>query len=164
MTSVRTILVPVDFSPGSVAAARHAHELATTFRSFVHLLHVASAPDVPLCAVEPYWGELQALCEPKRMQALDRLATLIVRERFDPFTTTGLVRIGCPEYVISEYADQIHADLIVMGTHGDHSEPVGRVVERVIGRVDCPVMAVPDKTPRMAHLQEMPAACDRVAC
>lgn len=164
MTSVRTILVPIDFSPGSVAAARHAHDLAAVFGSHMHLLHVASPPDVPLCAVEPFFGELRAFHEPVRRQALDRLATLMARERFDPFSTTGLVRTGLPEQVIGKYADEIHADLIVMGTHGDHSQPVGEVVERVIGEVECPVMTIPNKSTTVAHLQLVRAEREYIAC
>jgi nucleotide-binding universal stress UspA family protein len=164
MTKVRTILVPIDFSAGSVAAARHARELAAVFGSNVHLLHVTAVPNVPLGAVEPCWGELRAFQEPIRLSALDRLATFIALEQFDPFSTTGLVRTGCAEQVISEYADEIHADLIVMGTHGDHSEPVGTVVKRVIGRVDCPVMAIPNRSAEVVHFERVPAAREWVAC
>ena len=164
MTSVRTILVPVDFSAGSVAAARHARELATIFRSHVHLLHVVSAPDVPLSAVEPFWAELREFHEPTRLQALDRLVTVIAHEQFNPFSTTGIVRTGSPEQVISQYADEVHADLIVMGTHGDHSQPVGEVVERVIGQVECPVMTIPNKSIRAAVLEEVWAARECTAC
>ena len=49
MTPLRTILVPIDFSPGSIAAAQRAHELAAIFDSHVHLLHdalSASSADV----------------------------------------------------------------------------------------------------------------------
>lgn len=164
MTSIRTILVPVDFSPGSITAARHAHDLATTFRSRLCLLHVTVPPDVTPFAVEPYWDELRAFVEPARLDALGQLATLIAREQFDPFRTDGVVRTGCPEQVISEYADQIHADLIVMGTHGDHAQPVGKVIERVIGRVECPVMAIPNKNTSAAYLRPVTAERAQVAC
>jgi nucleotide-binding universal stress UspA family protein len=164
VTSIRTILVPVDFSPGSMAAARHAHDLATTFHSRVCLLHVTVPTDVSPFATEPYRGKLRALVEPARLDALDQLATLIAEEQFEPFHTDGVVRTGCPEQVISEYAHQINADLIVMGTHGDHAQPVGKVIERVIGRVDCPVMAIPNKETRVAYLRSMPGQRAQVAC
>jgi nucleotide-binding universal stress UspA family protein len=96
--------------------------------------------------------------EQHRLEALDRLATLIVSQHMDPFATTGLVRTGAAEEVISDYAEEIHADLIVMGLHGDHFIPqlrVGQVVERVLGKVHCPVLTIPEDRIPVARL-EMP--------
>ena len=164
MTPFKTILVPIDFSPGSIAAARRANELSAVFRSHVHLLHVVAPPDIPLSAVEPFWGELWALHKPTRMEALDRLATLVAEERFDPFTTTGAVRTGRAEQVIGKYADEVKADLIVMGIHGDHLQPVGEVVERVLGRTHCAVLAIPAPTMSEIYAERaapelLPLAC-----
>jgi CPA2 family monovalent cation:H+ antiporter-2 len=164
MTPFKTILVPIDFSPGSIAAAQRAHELASVFHSHVHLLHVVAPPDIPLSAVEPSWGELWALHRPTRMEALDRLATLVAEQRFDPFTTTGLVRTGRAEQVISMYAGEVKADLIVMGIHGDHAQPVGETVERVLGRTQCAVLAVPAPTLREMYAESTPTALQPVAC
>jgi nucleotide-binding universal stress UspA family protein len=147
MTNVRTILVPVDFSEGSLAAVRHARELAAVFQSHIHLLHVVTGPDAPRWAFELFATQLRPLEEQRRIKALDQLATVIVSQQLDPFRTTGLVRAGCAETVIAEYADEIHADVIIMGLHGDHFIPhlrVGQVVERVLGRVSCPVLTVPE--------------------
>jgi nucleotide-binding universal stress UspA family protein len=147
MTNVRTILVPIDFSEGSLAAARHARELADVFHSHVHLLHVASNPDAPRWALELFATQLRPVNEQHRLEALDQLATVIVSQRLDPFRTTGLVRTGCAEEIIAEYADEIRADLIVMGLHGDRRKPtlrVGEVVERVLGSVRCPVLTIPE--------------------
>jgi universal stress protein A len=164
MSAFKTILVPIDFSPGSVAAARRANELAALFDSRVHLLHVVAPPEVPLSAVEPFCGELWDIHKPTRMEALDRLATLVAEQRFDPFTTTGVVRTGGAEQVISAYADEVKADLIVMGIHGDHTQPVGEVVERVLGRTHCAVLAIPapvmgEMFAELAPTVPLPVAC-----
>jgi universal stress protein A len=154
MTNVRTILVPVDFSEGSLAAVRHARELAAMFNSHLHLLHVTQGPDAPRWAVEVFADQFAPVQEQHRLEALDRLATLIVSQQMNPFQTTGLVRCGSAETVISDYAEEIHADLIVMGLHGDHFIPqlrVGRVVERVLGQVHCPVLTIPEETLHVAH-------------
>jgi nucleotide-binding universal stress UspA family protein len=145
MTNVRTILVPVDFTPGSLAAAAHARDLASIFKSRVHLLHCATV--VPAWALEVFGSHLQPVHEQHRLNALDRLAALMVSLHFDPTHTTGLVRMGPAERIIAEYAAEMHADLIIMGTHGDHSLMtlgVGRVVERVLSRVRCPVLTIPE--------------------
>ena len=76
-----------------------------------------------------------------------RLAAVIASHQLDPFHTTGIVRKGVPDEVILAYADEIDADLIVMGIHGEDQTPPhspGRVIERVLGAARCPVLAVPD--------------------
>jgi nucleotide-binding universal stress UspA family protein len=167
MTNVKTILVPVDFSEGSLAAVRHAQELAGVFQSHIHLLHVASGPDAPKWAVELFASQLRPMQEETRVRALDRLAMLIVAQQLDPFRTTGLVRSGCAEQVIADYADEIHADLIVMGLHGHHLIPhmrVGQVVERVLGRVRCPVLTIPEEGIPVVRLTVPETAAEPLAC
>jgi len=39
----------------------------------------------------------------------------MVSQQLDRFRTIGVVRTGCAEDVITQYADDIHADLVVMG-------------------------------------------------
>ena len=167
MTNVRTILVPIDFSEGSLAAVRHARELASIFHSHIHLLHVAANPNAPRWALELFSHELAPVQEQHRLEALDQLATLIVAQRMDPFRTTGLVRLGIAEDVIVDYADEIHADLIVMGVHGDHLIPelsVGQVVDGVIGRVSCPVLTIPEQKVPVLRLEPPRRPGEAVAC
>jgi nucleotide-binding universal stress UspA family protein len=164
MTNVRTILVPVDFSAGSLLAIRHAHDLAVRFNSHLHLLHVTSTPDAPRWAIELFQDQLHPIAEQSRIKAADQLANVIGHLHLDPFQTTGLVRAGCAEDVIAAYADEIHADLIVMGVHGDRLIPqlrVGQVVQRVLGQVTCPVLAVPEA--RADVLRDRAADGDRTA-
>lgn len=163
MTPFKTILVPIDFSPGSIAAAQRAHELASVFHSHVHLLHVVAPPDIPLSVVQPLWDEPWAET-PTRMEALDRLATLVAEQRFDPFTTIGLIRTGRAEQVISAYADEVTADLIVMGIHGDHVQPVGKVVERVLGRTHRPVLIIPAPTMKVIYAERAAPELRPLAC
>src|SRR5262245_51100871 len=104
MLIANKILVPVDFSEGSMAALRHARDLATFFHSRLHLLHVAPGLDAPAWAAELFGSEVRSLHREQRLHALDQLAALIVEQRLDPFTTTGLVRTGRAEQVIADYA------------------------------------------------------------
>lgn len=164
---VRTILVPIDFSEGSLAAVRHARQLAEIFHSHIHLLHVSQATDAPRWAREVFSAQLRPLEEQGRLEALDRLATLIVVQGLDPLRTTGLVRTGCAEQVIAEYASEVHADLIVMGRHGDRFIPglrVGQVVERVLGEAACPVLTIPDEPLPAARPYGRVAKIDAIAC
>jgi nucleotide-binding universal stress UspA family protein len=165
MTTLRRILVPVDFTPGSLAAVRHARDLAALFGSHVHVIHVASDNKPPAWAIELFGGDYQRLTSQGRLDALDRLATMIATERLDPFATTGVVRDGSAEDAIAEYAFQIDADLIVMGVHGDHipaDDSVGQVMTSVLTHVRCPVLAIPEENAAIAVVgRELP---QEVAC
>jgi nucleotide-binding universal stress UspA family protein len=161
MTRLRSILVPIDFSPGSLSAAAYARDLAEMSHSHVHLLHVAQPPDVS--AGGPYWHDSQTLQEPVSRRALDRLATLSMALEFYPVRTTGIVRFGRADEVIGEYAEQIQADLIVMGIHGDHTVPVGEVIEHVLGRTRRAVLAVPEDESPVARVVQIEEALEQVA-
>ncbi|MDH4206788.1 MAG: universal stress protein, partial [Desulfobacteraceae bacterium] len=53
---------------------------------------------------------------------------------------------GIPSVEIVKYADEKHADLIVLAYHAKKTEtgdaPLGNIVEQVIGRANCPVVSV----------------------
>ena len=146
MAIPRRMLVPVDFTEGSLAALRKARELATMCGSHVHVLHVVPRNDAATPPMDVFGGDLGTVCDATSFGELDRLATLIARERLDPFTTTGVVRRGRAGEQIARYAREIDASLIVMGLHGDAvgmPPSVGQVNETVIGSVRCPVLAIP---------------------
>ena len=166
MTTIRTILVPIDFTPGSLAAVTYARDLAAIFKSHVHLLHVATG--APAWASQLFAAEMQSFDRQHEMLAIDQMATLSASLGFDPRHTTGVVRMGCAEQAIGGYAAEVHADLIVMGTHGSHSAPgegVGRVVERVLNYVKCPVLTIPDSQLEEAMCHHGPRCLERaIAC
>lgn len=134
----KTVVVPIDFSTNSEQAARTALEMVET-PAAVHLLHVL----YPLDAVSPgvVWGEVD---DRKREQA--------VRKHFEPFISkVGAegarveVRFGHPGLEITEYADAVGADLIVIPSHGRHGVKrfvLGSIAERVVRHATCPVLVL----------------------
>jgi nucleotide-binding universal stress UspA family protein len=57
----------------------------------------------------------------------------------------GVVRLGDPGLDITEYADEIQSDLIVIPSHGYHGVKrflLGSVAERVIRHAHCPVLVL----------------------
>lgn len=108
--SVRTILVGVDDSPGSMTALRWAADLAVPLRAKLVLLHVyeplahmgALAPGTDLKTLrERTAATLQRACAAE-LQGRDVEHALIVRE-------------GLPLDVLVEVADEVAADLIAVG-------------------------------------------------
>ena len=145
MITIKTILVPTDFSDASVAAQHYALGLAKAFASAVHLLHVVQDPYVQPWAAEAFGVSLAGVLERWEQDA---------RAQLEQIGGTGapgitcVTRVGHPFVEILSYAAEAHVDLIVMGTHG--RGPVahmllGSVAERVVRKAPCPVLTVRPK-------------------
>jgi len=147
---IRTILVPHDFSPQSDAAFARAEQLAELANASVHLLHVLHAP--MLHAPTPA-GPLQlalpdAVLEGARLEAGELLREIA---RHSEREVSVQLAEGPPTDVICEVAEEVSADLIVMGTHGREGLAhflLGSVAERTLRRASCPVLTV--RAPRKA--------------
>lgn len=160
----KDILVPVDFSRCSGAALDVAVQYADRFGASLHLLHVyvdpmASVPfgrdgltGPPTAPVELIEGAKQArAAEAKKLQERCQAHGLTVKvEEIE----------GDAKRVIVDYAGQIGADLIVMGTHGRSGIKrmlLGSVAERTVRAAACPVLTVGDE-------EGTPAPVKRVVC
>ena len=145
MITLKTVLVPVDFSETSDAALRYGKALAQAFGASLHLLHVVQEPYSQPWAVEAYGFSLATLQEDWIKDArarLDQAVTADDRAALHARTTTLL---GHPVTEILRYAADEKIDLIVMGTHG--RGPLGHMImgsvaERVVRRSPCPVLTV----------------------
>ncbi len=141
---VNTILVPVDFSPGSEAAVEWAQALADAFSARFILLHVV---DTSTSAVIGGPGGVLApppppmLLDELRDEARKAVAELASRV---PGATT-LIREGAPRQEILVAAKDLGADLIVMGTHGRTGLAhllFGSVAEHVVRHATAPVFTI----------------------
>jgi nucleotide-binding universal stress UspA family protein len=142
---IQKILVPVDFSPHSAKAVNVAVEFAKAFSAEIHLLHAYS---LPIGVVGPYdyqipaniLGEMRESAARRIDEEVKKVANLDVK-------TTGIITEGVPTQAIVEAAEQIGADLVVMGTRGltglKHVV-LGSVAERTIRHAPCPVLTVHD--------------------
>jgi nucleotide-binding universal stress UspA family protein len=91
----------------------------------------------------------QAITREWRQQARARLAAIRPLAGLGENRITRVVATGVPHSAITEYAAAVHADLIVVGTHG--YGPIkhlllGSVAERVVRQAPCPVMTVPHRS------------------
>ncbi len=136
----RTILCPVDFDDNSLAALRHARQLAAATDATLYLLHV-----VP---VIPSAGEIVSSLETGGdAPAQRRLRKLAERELADvkhEEHTRIALRSDIARDIVAA-ARETRADLIVMATHGRSGIAhflVGSVTEAVVRHAPCPVLTV----------------------
>jgi nucleotide-binding universal stress UspA family protein len=143
---VETILVPTDFSEDAAKALETAIDLSRTFGSKIVLLNAYS---VELPFSSPAMGGGLILPEGFYVELRDH-ATLQV-ERVakeasrDGVEVRGIAVENSPWMAILDQAEQLPAQLIVMGTRGltglKHLT-LGSVAERVVRKAPCPVLTV----------------------
>lgn len=139
------ILLPTDFSDCARPAYGLAVQIAERFGSKLFLLHVVQdfallVPDAVLFAATP-----NAALDSLIAGANTQLDQIVSRERLERFTPTLQVRVGSPAVEIVEYAKEINAGLIVIGTHGRTGLQhllLGSVADRVVHVAPCPVLTV----------------------
>lgn len=136
------ILVPTDGSPGSEQVAAHAAQLAATTGGSLYGLYVVDETAVDVGGSEQLASDVARAFEGAGSEALDRIAD--VGADHGVAVTTEL-RDGAPHRAIVDYADEVGADVIVMGTHGRRGLAryiLGSVTEHVLRAADQPVLAV----------------------
>ncbi len=140
---LRRILVPVDFSPPSEAALDTAIEFARRFGSELTLFHAHELPAYVFPdGVMPVSPEILNEMERSLAEELERLA---VRVRAAGVAVACRSGMGAHDVEILRCADDIDADLIIMGTHGRtgiRHALIGSVAEKVVRRARCPVLTV----------------------
>lgn len=148
MAIPKKILVPVDFSPSSLAALDTAIELAARFGASFELLHAWEAPAVyaPNLLVAGgalLYAELEDHTRRIAGKEMEELVASLQRRGFRDIRAH--VERGFPPAVIVEMAAKNGFDLIVMGTHGRTAFSrflAGSVAEKVVRLSSVPVLTV----------------------
>ena len=144
MIRFRQILCPVDFSLFSRRALDHAAVLARWYEAQLTVLHVS-----PLM---PTVFALPPAMTPAALPSFDQealgleLLTFVSETLKGKPTPTLVVRAGAPATTILDFADEIKADLVALGTHGRTGFErfmLGSVADKVIRKAACPVLTVP---------------------
>jgi len=153
MQVVHRILAATDFSDYSGEALDYAVSFAKIFGADLYLIHVFEpsyfSPGGVLLSVLP--GEIHGWIQSVREEETRKLAALAEKVRAEAGRVETLFKTGMPHEEIVKSAEEIPADLIVLGTHGRGGVAhmlLGSVAERVIRRARCPVLTVkPKSTP-----------------
>ena len=144
---MKTILVPLDFSPASKQAFQYAMGVAAHFESKVTVLHVHVVGEF-----EPFVPVLmqQALLNDKKETALEQLRMLqleVQEDLLDRVPCEMKVMVGPVVDQIDRCAEEIDADLIVMGMRGGNrpgQKLWGSTTTRLIRKDGPPILAVPE--------------------
>ena len=143
-----SIVCGVDGSPDSHAALQVAVRLAGQLNLRLVVAHVAEPVFVPYAAAAPFGGipGRQALMEEVESQhevAERLLEQVVVAAGVDAERRTA---VGVPAERLAEIADDVDAELIVVGSRGRGAFKaafLGSVSSALVGVARCPVLVVP---------------------
>lgn len=143
MSAFSNILIAIDFSDPSNRALDKAKELAKAFGAKLHLLH---AFDIPVPYVTPYEIAIPAeFIEGARKEARTRLTAIVDKVTSEGIDATGHLSESPAHSAIERAAEEVEADLIVMGTRGNTGLKhvlLGSVAERTLRHSPCSVLTV----------------------
>lgn len=134
------ILVPTDFSDCAEHALDYASALGAKLGATVHLMNAlgAALPELSVALTDAMIRNLERV----HQERLDQLAD---PRRSQVAIGSTIVKSGDARDAIIEAAQELDADLIVIGTHGRRGVSrlvLGSVAEDVMRRAPCPVLLV----------------------
>lgn len=133
-----TVVVPIDFSPESVAVIGPGFDRVNK-PSGLHVVHV-------LASLDPGAGSLfeeTVMGQPREEVARQRIEELI--RDAGATGARAIVLKGDPGLEIANYAKQLNAELIVVPSHGYHGIKrllLGSTAERIIRHAHCSVLVL----------------------
>lgn len=144
---VKHILVGVDGSKESIDAAHFGQGLAAQTSAKVTLVFVIEPPQV--IPVGPLSGYVMT-SPPRSQEDLTKAKTLLdaLAAEHPDVPTTGRVDMGKPAETLCNLAEQLEADLLVVGSKGHGAGQrflLGSVSDRVVHHASCAVLVLRPK-------------------
>jgi nucleotide-binding universal stress UspA family protein len=142
--SIQRVLCPIDLSEHSRLTLHHAQATATWYDAELHVLHVRQD-------VMPVVASSHPVAPPNLIAGVGAAPPMtalhaFIAETGPPRPVFPVVRDGKPAPVIVDYAAEVGADLLVIGTHGHGGFErllLGSTAEHVINEAPCPVLNIP---------------------
>ncbi len=143
----RRVLVPVDFSPHSIAALRMA--LLVAPRAAITIVHAFDVPfEGKLWVAGVAEEEIERYRAQARSQALSNIDTLIKDAGGNRYRILRSVDQGDASRMILANEEALGADLIVIGKHGRSAIEelfLGSVTRHILSNSKCDVLVVPEQ-------------------
>jgi nucleotide-binding universal stress UspA family protein len=128
---IKRILVALDASPRAPSVLEAAGEVAASFGAALTLFRALSIPpDFPPAAHVDHGDPLPQHLSKEAFHSLEGLAATLPKA---VRVSASLVRVGQSWRTILEVADEVDADLIVVGSHGYYA--IDRVLGTTAGKV-----------------------------
>jgi nucleotide-binding universal stress UspA family protein len=148
--SIRSILVPIDFSVHSKNALKYAVPLAEKFKASLHLVYVVEPTIYP---ADLGFGQvvLPGVEEELREKGGEELQSLMEKEIGGRVKSSCAVRTGNPHQEILREAEELGVALIVVATHGHSGVEhmlFGSTADRIVRNAKCPVLTVRPEQPK----------------
>jgi nucleotide-binding universal stress UspA family protein len=165
--NIKRILVPYDFSGCSSTALEYAGRLAIDSGARIYMLHVDELLDARISVIPAVdWpGVHESSWEKRRRWFNRRLAKVVPLNA--PVTYEHHCVMGSPADEILAFADRVHVDLIVMGSHGRTGLSrliTGSVAEKVMRGSKRPVLIVKSPVKRTEAMPVVVAAESPALC
>lgn len=140
--SYKKILAALDFSEGGGLAVRRGRELAEKYQSDLYVLHIVEfipPVDTSFGALSPFEVDLtDQMVDASRIRITELAGKLGIPDEH------CLVVVGSPKQEIIRVAEDLGADLIIVGTHGRHGlgKLLGSTAASVVNHAQCDVLSV----------------------
>jgi nucleotide-binding universal stress UspA family protein len=143
MNKLKTILVATDFTQHSRNVVRYAFGLKQIFDATVYLVHVIESPKVLEFGIRQaaFFNTMDRM----REWAKNQLVNLTPDEYIDDPKVIRLVEFGTASDRIAEVAEEIGADITIVGTHEYGSvrkRLLGSTTDELLTKITNPVLAV----------------------
>ena len=148
---MKTILFPTDFSENAVHASRYAGMLTKLFDANIVLLHAYHVPMVPAYNASFEMADPISETENVVKEDMKAFAVEFMRSSNIPVErVTQQIEYGFAAEKTIEVAEEIKADMIVMGTEGASDvfdKWLGTHAQEVMKTAMCPVFIIPKNVP-----------------
>jgi nucleotide-binding universal stress UspA family protein len=142
---MRRILFASDFSRASRKAFATAVKTAKSSHAALTIVHVV-VPYMPMAADQYVGPETwQEINEQSRRWARRHLDALAAKARTAGVRAKVVLAEGPPAKEVTRFAKKLHADLLVIGTHGRTGFAkllLGSIASHIVATSTCPVMTV----------------------
>lgn len=140
---IKTILVPTDFSEYAAHAYQWALDLADHSKAKVLLFY--ATPSLPYLAAPEsmFYTDLAKLKHELIAEAEKQMTEFAGKKGASAVMVETRIGVGEAVWEICKVAEETHADLIVMGSHGRTGLShvfLGSVAEQVVRHAPCPVL------------------------
>jgi nucleotide-binding universal stress UspA family protein len=143
LQKVTRILVATDFSEHSKRVVEYAFDLKRIFDATIYMLYVIEKAHSIEWAIRQ--GHFVHAMDKMRDWAGNRLINLTPDEFVNDPTVIRLVEPGVPGETIADVANEVGANLTILGTHEYgtvHTHLIGTTTDRLLTRTSTPVLTV----------------------